>query len=507
MSDGEDCNSLGEVSNASAFSCQSDVSLDEPAFHLLLYESPGSNPGDEPYLQDALRILHKNDTKYKFIEIDLGGSPSCVQENALYSKGAFGSVGKALAKNTSVESIVITSYDDNEEYVGHFLSLFERMKGNRTLRRFELSGFTGEMEQALSKCAELFSEEGSKLDSFQVEYSDISLPLLRRIMTGLANRSSPLENLSMSHCEFEDHCVEGIFSFFKDKPEILPRKLTLVSHCIGHDDNRCSIMTRLLMCQACSLEDLTISDLVPSDDEMVDIATALERNTTLKRLMIDLTNLNMRAYDRIRLLLCDTKNIIATYHSNHTLGVLGYEMRDSKISSYLKLNNKYSDKQLVAAAKIIDAHFAHNFHLGNFDMMKSQVLALLVSYTNLGFRAWEEAVDEESKEKGDEDEGEWVPWEDEDRIAKQMESDEEERDEEDDDEVEGVEMERVEAEGVEAEGDEEDLDEEDVNVVGGDEEKGANNCLTVHFLMVRNIPAFFDYVKPRWKKQKVSEIA
>jgi len=433
MSDGEDCNSLGEVSNASAFSCQSDVSLDEPAFHLLLYESPGSNPGDEPYLRDALRILHENDTKYKFIEIDLGGSPSCVQENALYSKGAFGSVGKALAKNTSVESIVITSYDDNEEYVGHFLSLFERMKGNRTLRRFELSGFTGEMEQALSKCAELFSEEGSKLDSFQVEHSDISLPLIRRIMIGLTSGGSPLEHLSMSHIEFEDSCVREIFSFFEEKPEKFPRKLSL-EHGIENFDDVCSILARLLMCQACSLEELTIPLLMPTEDEVIDIVTSLERNTTLKHLNIDLTNLTMNGKDPILLLLCDTKNITATYNSNHTLGVLGYEMRDSKISSYLKLNNKYSDKQLVAAAKIIDAHFAHNFHLDNFDMMKSQLLTLLVSFVNRGFLFWNKALKVENKR--------------------------------------------------------------------GQKKEVTNNNLTINFLMVRNIPAFLKYVKPRWKRQK-----
>lgn len=175
----------------------------------------------------------------------------------------------------------------------------------------------------------------------------------------------------------------------------------------------------------------------------------------------------------------------------------------------------------MAAAKIVDVHFVRNFHLDNFDMMKSGLLAQLVSFVNRGFRAWEEAFDEESNEEENEEEAheyegneervEWVKWEDEDRIGRQMESDEEERNEEEKDKVEGVEEEideseeeEDEAEKDESEEDEEVLNEQDLNGVRGDEEKGANNCLTVHFLMVRNIPAFFDYVKPRWKRQKMN---
>lgn len=297
MSDAEDCNSLSEASYASAFSCRSDITIpDEETFHLLLYESPDSNPGDEPCLRDALRILHENDTKYKFIEIVLGGSPLCVMENMLYSKGAFGSVGKALAKNTSVESIVITSFDGNEEYVGHFLSLFERMKGNRTLCRIELSGFTGEMGKALCKCAELFSEEGSKLDSFQLECCDMSPHWIRPIMSGLTSRDSPLENLDMEFCQFEDNCAKEIFSFFKDKPEKLPRKL---SWDIEYADDASAFLAQQLMCQTCSLEDLNM-DLVPDDDQMIDIATSLKRNTKLKSLKIKINYLGMRGYDSIR---------------------------------------------------------------------------------------------------------------------------------------------------------------------------------------------------------------
>jgi len=129
-----------------------------------------------------------------------------------------------------------------------------------------------------------------------------------------------------------------------------------------------------------------------SDDAMIYIASSLQGNLTLKGLRIHARGLTAGVLNPLSTLLCDTTTISSTYNSNHTLKCIKInDWIDETICSYLELNKKYPEKGLVATAKIIKYHFAHNFQLGNFESMEASLLAQIVSYVNRGFQVCDKA--------------------------------------------------------------------------------------------------------------------
>jgi hypothetical protein len=56
------------------------------------------------------------------------------------------------------------------------------------------------------------------------------------------------------------------------------------------------------------------------------IADALAKNKQLKRLYIDLNHgITSNGVAASTHLMCNTSSVLSTYHSNHTLGTLGYD--------------------------------------------------------------------------------------------------------------------------------------------------------------------------------------
>jgi len=270
---------------------------------------------------------------------------------------------------------------------------------------------------------------------------EVSRDALHALGNMLAKRSSPIRALHFNVSSIESDGIVTFLRTFLENHIATPNSIRIG----GYSIRRVSVgdlhvvLGPLLQSCLCSLESLTLSDIGQiSDNEMIHITSSLDGNTTLKRLDLYDRIPSACVVDRLTSLLCDETTIMSTYNSNHTLNDLGRHMTDPKLCSYLELNKKTPDKGLVATAKVIKVHFAHNFQLGNFDSMKSPVLAQVVSFVNQGFHVWNEAFN----------------------VERDLESE------------------------------------------GGEEKEVANNNLTVNFLMVRNIPAFFMYVKPRWKRRK-----
>ncbi len=580
--------------------------------HLYLYRNEQQdNCGyDVPSFQSALQLLNHNDPNFKFVKILFNGDDH--QENtALKSVDEVKSIGRAIAKSTTIENLKIEQIcHQSIEFkdCNNILLLLEEMKGNRSLQHVELEALdlnkdefhysgldengglaTLDVGEKILNALKLFLENNPNLESFVMKYCQVHHDAVRRLMAALISRDSPLGSFAMDSCGIDDEGVKEMSSSLKDDPKMTTKKLSLnsnneisdigcyfLSKLIGNDECKleeisligiesigltgirsivfaaadrevplkkidfpavCSaetpdelqefveifsvypgfvpkcieinfehfevsrdvlqalgnmlarrsspieslcfslasiehdgvltflrvflenpiaipksisisnnlytgenlgdlhlVLGRLLRSRLCSLEELTLSDNGQiSDDEMIDIATSLDGNTTLKSLDIFDRISSARVVNSLSALLCDATTIMSTYNSNHTLEYLGIHVRDPKVSSYLELNGNVQDKGIVATAKIIEVHFARNFQLGNFDSMKSPLLAQIVSFVNRGFHVWNEAFNLESDGESE----------------------------------------------------------------GGEEKEIANNNLTVNFLMVRNIPAFFDYTKPR----------
>ncbi len=236
---------------------------------------------------------------------------------------------------------------------------------------------------------------------------EVSRGVLQSLGNMMALRKSPITKLCVDVTYTEIVGASILLQSFIANPIATPKNVTI--KCLSsrrwdwgdlHLD-----LARLLRCRSCSLEDLHILGLSMSDDVIIHIAASLERNTELLRLnALARNDFTTRATDRLTALLCDRANLKSTYNSNHTLMMVPFES-DSKISSYLDVNRKYSDKRLVAVAKIIEVHFIRNFQIDNFKTMGASLLARIVSFINRNFNVWNESFNIGSRVGKENDDG------------------------------------------------------------------------------------------------------
>mmetsp|Transcript_9214 Transcript_9214/g.18674 ORF Transcript_9214/g.18674 Transcript_9214/m.18674 type:complete len:658 (-) Transcript_9214:376-2349(-) len=224
---------------------------------------------------------------------------------------------------------------------------------------------------------------------------EVSRDALHALGNMLAKRSSPIRALHFNVSSIESDGIVTFLRTFLENHIATPNSIRIG----GYSIRRVSVgdlhvvLGPLLQSCLCSLESLTLSDIGQiSDNEMIHITSSLDGNTTLKRLDLYDRIPSACVVDRLTSLLCDETTIMSTYNSNHTLKCIKInDWIDETICSYLELNKKYPEEGLVATAKIIKYHFAHNFQLGNFESMEASLLAQIVSYVNRGFQVCDKA--------------------------------------------------------------------------------------------------------------------
>jgi len=130
-------------------------------------------------------------------------------------------------------------------------------------------------------------------------------------------------------------------------------------------------LSRLLQCPNLALEILDLDENNLNDDTVVEFASALVQNNTLKSLYLyhgddseDEQLIFERGWEAVSTLLCNKSSIMDTYNSNHTLQELGcdeYQYEEMNLPddlvSYLALNEN-EDKVEVARQKILQTHFS-----------------------------------------------------------------------------------------------------------------------------------------------------
>lgn len=207
--------------------------------------------------------------------------------------------------------------------------------------------------------------------------SSIGLPGLQSISTALAMKERPFEKLGLSFIPFGDAGFSELVEAFLDCPKATPKYLRL-RYCRIYNSYR--KISRLLHCPDCSLEriDLRNNSRLQSDtaDNILD---SLQNNTTLKEIYLSEIRSNS-LWEKLVPLIFNTTSITATYASNHSLVYFG----DRK-SQPLLVVNKHPNKKAVAAFKVIDHYFAHNFDVRSFEKMGAPILAEMIAFVNQGF--------------------------------------------------------------------------------------------------------------------------
>mmetsp|Transcript_22650 Transcript_22650/g.45866 ORF Transcript_22650/g.45866 Transcript_22650/m.45866 type:complete len:565 (-) Transcript_22650:124-1818(-) len=201
----------------------------------------------------------------------------------------------------------------------------------------------------------------------------------------IIRREFPLDALRLSRSlNAPAEGILSLLSLFRENPDKTPRVLDLKS--CEMDNNHGIEIAKLLKMPNCSLEALDISGNYNLDSGIMwDIMSSLDRNTKLREIswwMLD------EFYTTK--ILCNSATIAATYSSNHTLVRLTHSYcLPLESLRYLKMNN-HPDKAVVGRIKVVEHHFVRNFDLRHFTHMGPSLLAQVISVVDRAFVSREE---------------------------------------------------------------------------------------------------------------------
>jgi len=119
----------------------------------------------------------------------------------------------------------------------------------------------------------------------------------------------------------------------------------------------CETLATLLEDNNCSLQSLSLSRNLVSNDGAIAIANSLENNTTLNKFYIEGSPIDTRVVqDAFSSVMCKTSSIMDTYHSNHALQTLSAPQPICGKCMWLRSLNEGTNKRHVAIKKIIQYH-------------------------------------------------------------------------------------------------------------------------------------------------------
>lgn len=379
---------------------------------------------------------------------------------------------KANARKKNEENLV--NLDEKEIDLGRnnvspvgCQSIFNALASRRCrLKTLDLGGNRIEA-QGINSFVEAFSNNPDVVPYNVLLYDHgMSVAGHRSLGDFLASRNSPLEKLDISGSTDEDgidrfEAFQEFIQAFESKPSVLPKALNANFSIFWRD---CFVtMATLLRHPECSLETFHALNWrvgrereASMDDEMMNrIAESLKSNERMRKFLFDTNELSDTGWNHLSRLLCDKTSFQSTYASNHTIQQLGSRPTPPFIRHYLMFNRN-EDKLMAGRIKVIDAHFAKNFHLHHLgEIQPAGLLPRTLRFVQRGYT------------------------EREDFMKRQL----------------------THSDSVEGDDDEEEMiyDVQEAEEVPSVE----NNCLTVHFLLVKNnLSVFFDALKSRKRKRR-----
>ncbi|KAL7466953.1 hypothetical protein ACHAXS_007223 [Conticribra weissflogii] len=206
----------------------------------------------------------------------------------------------------------------------------------------------------------------------------------------LASRHTPLEMLHLDRNNFGLDGLRVFLEVFSAKPNLMPKILNLSEN--NFDVEWYIALSEMMQNEHCSLEELHIYDLRLDEDTVSHVVASLKNNKRLTNLDISIKNTSNSVWDQISQLLCDTTSIAATYASNHTLLKFGEsESENEPFEVGTYLTmNENPNKLSVARVKVINSHFAYNFRLEQFRGMKPALLAAVFEFCEKAFEDHED---------------------------------------------------------------------------------------------------------------------
>ena len=164
--------------------------------------------------------------------------------------------------------------------------------------------------------------------------------------------STNLQSINLNFCNISDEQLQSIVRVIRGHNLV---ELLLPGNRIGNAG--CEILATLLEDNNCSLQSLSLSRNLVSDDGATAIADSLANNTTLNKFYIEGSPIDTRVVqDAFSAVMCNTSSIMDTYHSNHTLQTLSTPQPICGKCMWLRSLNEDTNKRHVAIKKIVQYH-------------------------------------------------------------------------------------------------------------------------------------------------------
>ncbi len=239
--------------------------------------------------------------------------------------------------------------------------------------------------------SEVIDNTGIDLEEIDLSRNtSIGLSGLQSILTSLARKGRPpLEKLDLSFIPFGDAGISAIVDAFLNRPDATPKYLRL-RYCRVYNGYR--EICRLLQCPDCSLKKIDLRNnshlRAGVSDQLLD---SLRNNAALETMHLSKIR-SGNLWDRLQSLVCNTASISSTYSSNHSLVCFGdCQNQPPKVKILLEMN-KHPDKKAIAEFKVVDNHFAQNFNIISLEGMGAPLLAEVIAFVNRGFALREEDI-------------------------------------------------------------------------------------------------------------------
>ncbi|KAL7471309.1 hypothetical protein ACHAXS_011612 [Conticribra weissflogii] len=182
--------------------------------------------------EEVITGLQKNDPSIQGVKLVIDQFTSSLSSR---DKAAFERAGKAIARSTTLETLIIEVERPTITYAiaKNLVRFFKEVNKNKSIRNLELDFgryFSSSGEDVIKNFINLlksFLENNDLLKSFRCSMGRMLESDINILMTFLSCRATPLDEIQLRGCGLGYYEIHAIFSFFTKYPQMCPKKFNL----------------------------------------------------------------------------------------------------------------------------------------------------------------------------------------------------------------------------------------------------------------------------------------
>lgn len=211
--------------------------------------NPLSDQGKVVSTREILSLANSNDLDIKHIRIDFNNI-LFREEEAIETEEEFNQIGVAIAKSSSLRSVILTGSLCKKSCKCIYRFLDQLSQDNRYICSLRLHFLPPDFAsinvyKVICRLGP-FLRQNIALSCLELTLrSSWNVRCIKAIMVTLACRSHPLETLRMDSGKIDDDCVKEFVQHLNKKPVMSPKFITLEKNCIGNDG--CIFLSEIIL--------------------------------------------------------------------------------------------------------------------------------------------------------------------------------------------------------------------------------------------------------------------